>query len=40
MRNGGSLDSSYRFLVTGVVLLLAVGVDSLARRSRTSHGRA
>jgi D-xylose transport system permease protein len=35
-----SLDSSYRFLVTGVVLLLAVGVDSLARRSRTSHGRA
>jgi D-xylose transport system permease protein len=35
-----SLDSSYRFFVTGVVLLLAVGVDSLARRSRTSHGRA
>ena len=34
-----SLDSSYRF-VTGVVLLLAVGVDSLARRSRTTHGRA
>lgn len=35
-----SLDSSYRFLVTGVVLLLAVGVDSLARRSRATHGRA
>lgn len=35
-----SLDSSYRFFVTGVVLLLAVGVDSLARRTRTSHGRA
>lgn len=34
-----SLDSSYRFFVTGVVLLLAVGVDSLARRSRASHGR-
>ncbi|GAA2828309.1 sugar ABC transporter permease [Kribbella solani] len=34
-----SLDSSYRFLVTGVVLLLAVGVDSLARRTRASHGR-
>jgi D-xylose transport system permease protein len=35
-----SLDSSYRFFVTGVVPLLAVGVDSLARRSRTTHGRA
>jgi simple sugar transport system permease protein/D-xylose transport system permease protein len=35
-----SLDSSYRFFVTGVVLLLAVGVDSLARRSRAHHGRA
>jgi D-xylose transport system permease protein len=34
-----SLDSSYRFFVTGVVLLLAVGVDSLARRTRRSHGR-
>ena len=33
-----NLDSSYRFFVTGVVLLLAVGVDSLARRSRTTHG--
>ncbi|WP_328521333.1 ABC transporter permease subunit [Kribbella sp. NBC_00359] len=35
-----SLDSSCRFFVTGLVLLLAVGVDSLARRSRTTHGRA
>ena len=34
-----SLDSSYRFFVTGVVLLLAVGVDSLARKSRANHGR-
>jgi simple sugar transport system permease protein/D-xylose transport system permease protein len=34
-----SLDSSYRFFVTGVVLLLAVGVDSLARKSRATHGR-
>lgn len=35
-----SLDSSYRFMVTGAVLLLAVVLDSVARRSRTSHGRA
>ncbi|MFF0311862.1 sugar ABC transporter permease [Streptosporangium sp. NPDC004379] len=35
-----NLDSSIRFVVTGVVLLLAVVVDSAARRSRTSHGRA
>ncbi|MEU9836194.1 sugar ABC transporter permease [Streptosporangium sp. NPDC048047] len=35
-----NLDSSIRFVVTGVVLLLAVVVDSVARRSRTSHGRA
>ncbi|TDE40534.1 sugar ABC transporter permease [Nonomuraea mesophila] len=35
-----SLDSSIRFVVTGVVLLLAVVVDSVSRRSRTSHGRA
>ena len=34
-----NLDSSFRFAVTGVVLLLAVGVDSVARRSRSSHGR-
>ncbi|TDC04613.1 sugar ABC transporter permease [Nonomuraea longispora] len=35
-----NLDSSIRFVVTGVVLLLAVVVDSVSRRSRTSHGRA
>ncbi len=35
-----NLDSSFRFAVTGLVLLLAVGVDSVARRSRSSHGRA
>lgn len=35
-----NLDSSFRFMVTGVVLLLAVMLDSVARRSRTSHGKA
>ena len=35
-----SLDSSYRFMITGAVLLLAVSLDSVARRSRVSHGRA
>ncbi|WP_327084912.1 sugar ABC transporter permease [Nonomuraea sp. NBC_01738] len=35
-----NLDSSFRFMVTGAVLLLAVAVDSVARRSRASHGRA
>ncbi|RAX44191.1 sugar ABC transporter permease [Arthrobacter sp. AQ5-06] len=35
-----NLDSSFRFMVTGVVLLLAVMLDSVSRRSRTSHGRA
>jgi D-xylose transport system permease protein len=35
-----NLDSSYRFMVTGGVLLLAVSLDSIARRSRVSHGRA
>lgn len=34
-----NLDSSIRFMVTGAVLLLAVGVDSVARSSRRSHGR-
>ena len=29
-----------RFMITGAVLALAVLVDSLARRSRASHGRA
>jgi len=35
-----NLDASYRFMVTCVVLLLAVMVDSVSRRSRASHGRA
>jgi simple sugar transport system permease protein/D-xylose transport system permease protein len=35
-----NLSSSYRFMVTGAVLLLAVAVDSVARSSRASHGRA
>ena len=35
-----SLDSSFRFMITGGVLLLAVALDSIARRSRVSHGRA
>lgn len=34
------LDSSVRYMVTGIVLLLAVIIDSLSRRSRASHGRA
>lgn len=35
-----NLSSSYRFMITGAVLLLAVSLDSLARRSRASHGQA
>jgi D-xylose transport system permease protein len=35
-----NLSSSLRFIITGAVLALAVIVDSLARRSRVSHGRA
>jgi simple sugar transport system permease protein/D-xylose transport system permease protein len=35
-----NLDSSYRYMVTGAVLLLAVALDAMARRSRASHGRA
>ena len=35
-----NLDSSIRYMVTGGVLLLAVTVDSLSRRSRAAHGRA
>ncbi len=34
-----NLDSSYRFVITGCVLLVAVGLDSAARRSRQAHGR-
>lgn len=33
------LQSSYRFMVTGAVLLIAVIVDSAASKSRQSHGR-
>lgn len=35
-----SLDSAFRFAITGAVLLLAVTIDSVARQSRASHGRA
>ncbi|MET8218046.1 sugar ABC transporter permease [Streptomyces hirsutus] len=34
-----NLDSSYRFVITGCVLLVAVALDSAARRSRQAHGR-
>ncbi|RFU83907.1 sugar ABC transporter permease [Streptomyces triticagri] len=34
-----NLDSSYRFIITGAVLLVAVALDSAARRSRQAHGR-
>ncbi|GAA3774103.1 ABC transporter permease [Microbacterium kribbense] len=35
-----NLDSSIRFMVTGGVLIVAVVVDSLSRRSRAAHGTA
>ena len=35
-----NLSSSLRFMITGAVLAVAVIVDSLARQSRVSHGRA
>lgn len=35
-----NLDSSVQFMVTGVVLVLAVIVDSLSRRKRAASGRA
>ncbi len=34
------LSSSLRYMITGGVLAVAVIIDSLARRSRVSHGRA
>ena len=34
-----SVDSSVRFMVTGAVLLLAVAIDSVSRRARSSSGR-
>lgn len=41
--NGLSLlnfDSSVRYMITGAVLLLAVIIDALSRRSRATHGQA
>ena len=35
-----SVSADVRYIVTGAVLLLAVIVDSLSRRSRAAHGRA
>ena len=35
-----NLPSSLRYIITGCVLAVAVIIDSLARRSRVSHGRA
>ena len=35
-----SLDSSIRFIITGGVLMLAVVIDSVSRRTREAHGRA
>lgn len=35
-----NLDSSVRYIVTGAVLLFAVVIDSLSRRSRAASGRA
>ncbi|MGN6503310.1 MAG: sugar ABC transporter permease [Pseudolysinimonas sp.] len=35
-----NLDSSIRYMITGVVLVLAVIVDALSRRSRAAAGRA
>ena len=35
-----NLDSSVRYMITGVVLVLAVIVDSLSRRTRAASGRA
>lgn len=34
-----NVDSSVRFMVTGAVLLLAIAIDSISRRLRTSSGR-
>jgi D-xylose transport system permease protein len=34
-----NVDSSVRFMVTGLVLLLAVAIDSVSRRARSSSGR-
>ena len=34
-----NVDSSVRFMVTGLVLLLAVAIDSVSRKARSSSGR-
>ena len=35
-----NLDSPIRYIITGGVLMLAVVIDSLSRRSRAASGRA
>lgn len=35
-----SLESAIRFMITGAVLLIAVMIDALSRRSRSAHGAA
>lgn len=35
-----NLSSAHRYMITGVVLAIAVVIDSLARKSRVSHGKA
>ena len=35
-----NLDSSVQFMITGAVLVLAVIVDSISRRTRAATGRA
>jgi ABC-type xylose transport system permease subunit len=35
-----NLDASVRYMITGAVLLLAVVLDSLSRKSRSAHGQA
>ncbi|WP_104401064.1 sugar ABC transporter permease [Vibrio penaeicida] len=35
-----NLSSAHRYMITGAVLAVAVIIDSLARRSRVSHGKA
>ena len=34
-----NLDSAIRYMVTGAIVLIAVSVDAVARRSRTASGR-
>ena len=37
--NIANVDSSIRFMITGGVLLLAVGIDSISRKRRAASGR-